>query len=190
MVRTIKFLRTLAKGPTVISSTFLDKALETGKVPPVNDYILKDKENEDKFGVKITTAVSRARANKGKLLWGVPVYCTSDIRNGPDSYQAIAEANGAIFKLYKARSGTTIRPTTAEEDGGAAPEPVYLLSSNTTAEKRLWPRFEEMARNGNMEPRIVSADWLLDVAMRQQMTFDPKYLATNFFDNDDGKEIA
>ncbi|TDZ33980.1 BRCT-containing protein 1 [Colletotrichum spinosum] len=182
MVRTVKFLRTLAKGPTILSSTFIDAALDKGEKPDPEDYLLEDKENEKKFGVKIETAVSRARANLGKLLWSVPIYCTAEISNGHESYKAIAEANGAMFKLYRARSGTTIKPTTSEEDGGAAPEPVYLLSSASPPERALWPKFEAMARKGNMEPRIVAADWLLDVTMRQQIMFDEKYLVHNFFD--------
>ncbi|TQN66191.1 BRCT-containing protein 1 [Colletotrichum shisoi] len=182
MVRTVKFLKTLAKGPTILSSDFIDAALDTGEVPDPDEFLLNDKENEKKFGVTIETAVSRARANLGKLLWTVPIYCTANICNGPDSYKAIAEANGAMFKLYRARSGTTIKPTTEEEDGGAPPEPVYLLSSNSAEERSLWPKFEEMARKGHMDPRIVAADWLLDVAMTQQVSFDEKYLARNFFD--------
>ncbi|KAF6818869.1 BRCT-containing protein 1 [Colletotrichum musicola] len=185
MVRTVKFLKTLAKGPTILSSKFIDEALDSGEAPDPEDFLLKDDENEKRFGVSIETAVSRARANLGKLLWTVPIYCTAEITNGPDSYRAIAEANGAMFKLYRARSGTTIKPTTEEEDGGAPAEPVYLLSSNSAAERALWPKFEDMARKGHMEPRIVAADWLLDVAMRQQVTFDEKYLVSNFWNQKD-----
>ncbi|KAF9876192.1 brct domain-containing protein [Colletotrichum karsti] len=181
MVRTVKFLKTLAKGCSILSSKFIDEALDKGEVPDPEDFLLVDKESEQKFGVELVTAVSRARANLGKLLWTVPIYCTEQIKNGPDCFKAIAEANGAMFKLYRARSGTTIKPTTAEEDGGAPPEPVYLLSSNSLQERALWPKFEEMARKGHMEPRIVAADWLLDMAMRQQLSFDEKYLVKNFF---------
>lgn len=160
----------------MISSTFIDKALEDGAVPDVDSFILKDKDAETRFDFKLQLSVGRAKANRGRLLQGVPVYCTENIRNGSDSYKAIAEANGAIFKLYRARSGITIKPTTAEEDGGAAPDPVYLLSGVSKEEKQMWARFKEMAEKGNMEPRIVSADWLLDVAMAQQVRFDKKFL--------------
>ncbi|KAG7286151.1 hypothetical protein NEMBOFW57_008455 [Staphylotrichum longicolle] len=175
MVRTMKFLRCLAKGPDVINSTFITACIESGKRPPIKDHRLVDKAAEARFGVNIEKAVNRARANRGRLLWGLPIYCTADIPNGVDAFKNIAEANGAIFKVYRARSGTTIKPTTVEEDGGAEPEPVYLLSGASPAERQLWPRFQEMARKGNMEPRIVMADWLLDVAMRQELVFDPKY---------------
>ncbi|KAM0331568.1 hypothetical protein ACHAQA_003246 [Verticillium albo-atrum] len=181
MVRTVKFLRTIAKGVTVLSSEFIEKALADGKAPDPDDHILVDEENEAKFGVSLQTAVSRARANNGNLLRGLPIYCTSGIRNGPESFQPIVQANGAQFLTYNARSGTTIKATTAEEDGGAAPDPVYLLTSDTAEEKKLWPKFASMAEKGHMEPRIVAADWLLDVAMTQRVTFDEKYLAENFF---------
>lgn len=180
IVRTVKFLRNLSKGATVLSSEWVEECLDTGDVPPPEDYLLKDKENEKKFGFKLQASVERAKKNMGKLLWGVPIYCTSSIKNGTDSYKAIADANGAIFLVYAARSGTTIKPTKPEEDEGA-PEPVYLLSTQGPEEKRLWPRFEAMARQGNMEPRIVAPDWLLDVVMKQELGFDKKYLVANFF---------
>lgn len=113
------------------------------------------------------------------MLWGVPIYCTTQIKSGPDSYRPVAEANGAIFKTYNGRS-STIKPTKPEEDS-QGPEPVYLLSSNSKAERDLWPRFEKMAKDGNMLPRVVSSDWLLKVAMSQEVTFAQKDLAVNFF---------
>jgi hypothetical protein len=181
VVRTKKFLIGLAKGAEILDSAFLDACLETGEQADPLDFILKDKENEAKFDVTLKQAVARARQNNGKLLRHVPIYCTADVKNGVDSFQAIAEANGAIFKIYRARSGTTIKPTTEEQDGGAAPDPVYLLSGNLPSEKALWPRFEKMAREGHMEPRIVIADWLLDVAMRQELFFRDAYLASKFY---------
>ncbi|KAH7175623.1 hypothetical protein EDB81DRAFT_874463 [Dactylonectria macrodidyma] len=181
VVRTVKFLCALARGPTVISSTFIDKILETGKTPDVEDFILQDKETENRYNFSLDKSVARAKSNRGKLLLGIPIYCTEKIRNGPESYKAIAEANTAIFMIYRARSGTTIRPTTAEEDGNAPPEPVYLLSSNSPEEKALWGRFRDMAHKGNMEPRVVAPDWLLDVAMAQQVRFDKKFLVENFY---------
>lgn len=181
IVRTVKFLRALARGPTVISSDFVDAVLQSGKVPDVEDYLLQDSEAEKRFDIKLERSVARAKANRGKLLSGIPIYCTDQIRNGPESYRVIAEANGALFMLYRARSGTTIKPTTAEEDGNAPPEPVYLLSSGSKAERELWERFREMATKGNMEPRVVAPDWLLDVAMAQKVRFDEKFLVENFY---------
>ncbi|KAI1336992.1 BRCT domain-containing protein [Xylariaceae sp. FL0016] len=180
LVRTVKFLRNLSKGVPVISSTWIEDCLDTKRVQNPMKYVLKDKANEKKFGLKLQDSVKRARQNNGKLLWNVPVYCTSGIKNGPDSYRAIAEANGAIFMTYGPRSGSTIRTKGPDEDEAEA-EPVYLLTTSAPDEKKLWRKFEEMAHKGNMEPRVVASDWLLDIVMRQEVDFDEKYLATNFF---------
>jgi len=164
----------------VLSTDFIEAAIESGEMPSPDDFLLKDPAAEKKYDIKLERSSSRAKSNKGRLLQGIPIYCTEKIRNGPDCYRSIAEGNGAIFKIYRARSGTTIKPTTAEEDGGAPPEPVYLLSNNTPEDKQVWSRFKEMAESGHMEPRIVAPDWLLDVAMAQQVRFDKKYLVERF----------
>ncbi|KAI1174341.1 BRCT domain-containing protein [Nemania sp. FL0916] len=180
LVRTVKFLRNLSKGAVVLSSEWVEDCLDKKQMLDPDEYILKDKENEKRFGMKLETSVRRAQANKGHLLSGIPIYCTAGIKNGTESYQAIAEANGAIFMVYGPRSGSTIRPTNPEDDEGG-PEPVYLLSTSTPDEKKLWKRFEDMARKGNMEPRVVASDWLLDVVMKQEVGFEKKYLVNNFF---------
>ncbi|KAK8034612.1 hypothetical protein PG993_009607 [Apiospora rasikravindrae] len=180
LVRTVKFLRNLSRGATVVSSSWIETCLDTGEVPPPTDYLLKDKENEQKMGLKLQTSVARAAANKGRLLRGLPIYCTASIKNGTESYKVIAEANGAQFLVYGPRSGTTIKPTSPDEDP-EGPDPVYLLSTANPEEKKLWKKFEDMARQGNMEPRVVASDWLLDVVMKQELSFDKKYLVTNFF---------
>lgn len=180
IVRTVKFLRNLATGAAVIDSNWIEKCLDTGEFYEPEEFFLKDEENEGKFDFQLKESVERARKNKGKLLWGIPVYCTAGIKNGVESYKAIAEANGAMFMVYSARSGTTIKPTRPEEDEGG-PEPVYLLSTNDPDERKLWKRFEKMASEGNMEPRVVASDWLLDVVIRQEVSWNERYLVSNFF---------
>ncbi|TGJ81739.1 hypothetical protein E0Z10_g7007 [Xylaria hypoxylon] len=180
LVRTVKFLRNLSKGAVVLSSNWIEECLDTKQVPAPDNYILKDTENEKRFGLKLETSIQRAQKNKGQLLAGIPIYCTAGIKNGIESYQAIAEANSAIFMVYGPKSGSTIRPTKPEDDE-LGPEPVYLLSTSTPEEKKLWKRFEDMARKGNMEPRVVASDWLLDVVMKQEVSFDMKYLVAHFF---------
>jgi len=175
MVRTKKFLCALASGPTIVSSEFIDVCLQKGLITPVKDFILKDHDNEKKFGLKLKDAVTRARSNKRNLLRRVPVYCTEQIPNGADTYKAIAESNGATFCLYRGRGGAMIKPTKPEEDDGP-PESVYLLSGTRPEERKLWSKFEDMAKAGNMIPQIVGYHWLLDVAMAQELKWDDKYL--------------
>ena len=181
MVRTVKFLVTLARGVPVLDSKFLEDCLDQGELENFDNYHLVDEANEKKYNVKLSHAVARAKANKGKLLWNTPIYCTEGINHGHESYKQVAQANGAIFKVYRARSGTTIKPTTAEEDGGDDPDPVYLISSDGADERKLWPKFRKMAEDGHMKPLVVKSDWLLDVAMRQQVFFKKSYLVENAF---------
>ncbi|ESZ91073.1 hypothetical protein SBOR_8536 [Sclerotinia borealis F-4128] len=173
MVRTRKFLVGLAHGPTVVSDKYIEACIKAGKMLDVEDFPLEDTENEKKHKVKLKDALTRARANKGRLLNTVPIYCTTDIDNGFETYKDIAEVNGATFGVYKGRP--TIKPTKPEDDEGP-PEPVYLISSDKNSEQALYSKFEEMAKAGNMEPRIVKVEWLLDVAMSQQIKWDKKYL--------------
>lgn len=135
--------------------------------------LLKDDEHEKKFNVKLKDVVARARANKRSLLRRVPVYSTLAIPNGADTYKAIVEANGGMFKTFTGKP--TIKEVDPEDDEGPA-EPVYLISGLTPAERSLWPKFTDMARKGNMIPRIVDTEWILDVALSQQHKWSEKYL--------------
>ncbi|RFU35403.1 hypothetical protein B7463_g997, partial [Scytalidium lignicola] len=178
IVRTQKFLCVLAASPIILSSEFVDKCIVEGELPDVNDYLLKDKENEKKFDMKLKDSLARAKANKRQLLRGIPIYCTAEVPNGPDTYKSIVEANGGLFYVYRARSGASIRQVNPEEDESGG-EPVYLVTGLRPEERKLWPKFEEMAKGGNMEPRIVQPEWLLEVALSQELKWKSKYLATN-----------
>lgn len=173
MVRTKKFLTALAFGPVVLSTDFIDACMEADEIPRTKDYLLKDEKNEEKFNIKLKDALARAKKHPKRLLDGVVIYCTETIPNGPDTYKAIVEANGGHFAIYRGRGGTVIKPTDEEEE---EEEPVYLLSGPKAEEKRLWPKFEQMARDGKMEPRVVITEWLLDTAMSQEIRWDESYL--------------
>ena len=142
----------------------------------MDDFLLKDPKNEKKFSINLKNVVSRAKVNKRHLLKGVPIYCTPGIDNGPETFQAIVEANGGFLLAYRGRGGSMIKPTRPEEDE-FGPEPVYLLTSQKPSDRQLWPKFEEMAKVGNMIPRIVRSEWLLDTAMSQQSVWKDEYLA-------------
>ncbi|KAG4410729.1 hypothetical protein IFR04_016138 [Cadophora malorum] len=174
IVRTQKFLCALATGPTIVNSNYIDQCTKTHKLPKVENFLLKDVESEKRFGVKLKDVIARAKTNERNLLFRVPIYCTPKIDN-PGIYQSIVEANGGTFASYRGRP--MIKKISAEEDDGPA-EPVYLLTGEHPEERKLWPKFEEMARDGNMIPRIVPVEWLLDVAMAQQHKWSDKFLVT------------
>lgn len=179
MVRTQKFLCALASGATILSSDFIDVCLETGEMPPVEKYLLRDVLNEKRFRLKLKDAVRRAKVNSRRLLQDVAVCCTAEITNGPDTFKAIVEANGGTFFVYRGRGGFVLKRDGNEDEEEHHEEPIYLLSGVKPEEKRLWPRFEQMARDGGMVPRIVVTEWLLDTAMSQDIKWDDGYLTIN-----------
>ncbi|KHJ33684.1 putative brct domain-containing protein [Erysiphe necator] len=176
IVRTKKFLCAIAFGPVVVSTDFLDACLESKDTPDVCDYLLNDLENEKRFGVKLKDALARARENKHNLLRNVPIYCTEVVPNTPETYKDIVEANGGTFGIFRGRQ--IIKKKNPKDDDEPA-EPVYLISGTIKQEKNLWPKFAKMAREGNMIPRIVITEWLLDTAMAQELRWDIKYLLYN-----------
>lgn len=176
VVRTQKFLCALAYGPIIVSADFIDSCLKKGDIADVNKFLLKDTENERKFSVKLKDSLARAKANKRSLLRRVPIYCTENIPNGPSTYKSIVEANGGTFAVYRGRP--VIKKISPEEDTDPA-EPVYLVTGLKPEERKLWPKFIEMAEAGNMIPRIVQTEWLLDVAMSQKQKWNDSYSALN-----------
>ncbi|KAK2590478.1 regulator of Ty1 Transposition [Conoideocrella luteorostrata] len=90
IVRTVKFLCSLARGAVVLRSDFIETVLETREVPDANDFILNDEGAEKRYNFKLERSMARAKANRGKLLQGVPVYCTEKIRNGQEPTADIA----------------------------------------------------------------------------------------------------
>lgn len=65
-----------------------------------DEYILKDKENEKKYDIKLSKLVVCVKVYCGCFLWLVVVYCIDKICNGLESYWVVVEVNGVIFKMY------------------------------------------------------------------------------------------
>ena len=178
ILRTLKFLCGLIRGATIINTTFIDRVLESPReVLDPKDFPLQDAEGERTNNMKLTKSVARARANGGKLLWGIPVYCTPHVRHGARTYEAIARACHATWKTYDGKHSTIKKVSPEEEGGVVGPDPVYLLASGAAADKELFGKFRKMAKDGNMEARIVTPDWLLDAVMRQEVGYDGKFAA-------------
>lgn len=176
LIRTKKFLCALASGPVVISTDFIEACVKVkkGEMPKPDNFLLKDDAKEKEFRVKLKDVVARAKANKRSLLRRVPIYVTSGVPNKPDTYKEIVEANGGTFAIYTGKV-PTIKKVNPEDDEGPA-EPVYLITGQKSEEIQLWPKFMAEAKDGNMIPRIVDPEWLLDVALSQQQKWSDRYL--------------
>ncbi|KZF26292.1 BRCT domain-containing protein, partial [Xylona heveae TC161] len=174
ILRTQKFICSIASGPTVISTDFVDHCLENGELLSPEAFLLNDPEKERLFDFKLKDAISRAKSNKRGLLRGRTIYCTENVHGGFGTYKNIIEANGGHCQLYRARAGATAplrKAAQGIESNGIEGELAYsyLISDPSPEEKRLWNRFEDLARKQGSTPRIVSADWILNVAMSQTL---------------------
>ncbi|KAI9735237.1 MAG: hypothetical protein M1834_001827 [Cirrosporium novae-zelandiae] len=56
-----------------------------------------------------------------------------------------------------------------DESNDDKPTYIYLLSGEKPSERSLWPKFKQMVQRNGYIPRIVKADWLLDMAMGQRV---------------------
>ncbi|KAI9887423.1 MAG: hypothetical protein M1823_000760 [Watsoniomyces obsoletus] len=212
MIRTQKFITALAFAPIVVSTEYITQCVEKNSLPPsTNEYLLRDEASEKRLGINLQDSLARAKRNKGTLLKGHVVYCTPGVLGGMETYKAIVEANGGQCLLLKPRnSGGLVMPTAKmkmkgkaganghgdgdgdegetlgddDEGGGEGKRYIYLLSGETTEEKKLWGKFRQMVDHqmensddglGKVYPRIVRTEWLLDVAMSQLMNSGEGY---------------
>ena len=173
MIRTVKFISTLAFAPIIISTDFVDHCLSDDEVPPVKDFLLHDVETEKRLGFKLTEALERAKANKRGLLKGSKICCTPTIANGVDTFKSIVEANGGHCEVFRPRSGLTWDG--GHEETGYEEKVVYLLSSESQEERKLHDKFIQAASEHDLEARVVKFDWLLDAALSQQVKWDKRY---------------
>ena len=182
IVRTKKFICALAHGPTVITLDYIEQCLSTDKRLDPEDFLLKETPEESAKGYKLSESIERARVNKCRLLRNYTVYCTEHVHGGFDCYKAIIEENGGKCLLYRARATSTAiasRASGPDMDGNdtalSTPEYLYLVSSTRPEDAKLWPKFRQMAQEKGKIPRIVNNDWVLDMALRQEIHWRDTY---------------
>lgn len=173
IVRTAKFLTALAQAPTILSTDYIEACLAEETLLDPGNYLLEDAEYEKKHNVSLRKALQNAKVNEGRLLANMRIYCSEKINGGFDTMQAIAEANGTSLTTYRGRHMTvpSRRAGSHEEagDGGAVDDEIYLLSSGTDVEKRLYPKFISAIEASRHKARVLSSEWLLTTALRQEM---------------------
>ena len=171
-----------------MSTDYIDACVKADRRLDPADYPLVDKAGEKRLDVNLSQALARARLNKGTLLRGHTVYCTELIRGGYDTYKAICEANGGFCALYRGRTMNHVGPKkrlsegsddeeTEDEDDRLSTD-VYLMTSNSTEEAKLWPKFRQMIQNSGKNPVIIRNDWILDLALSQEIRWKDSYEVT------------
>ena len=181
LLRTQKFLCALAYAPVVISTDFVDDCISTNERLEAEDYALIDVEGEKRLGMNLAQTLTRAKANKRRLLHGYNIYCTETIHGGFETYKSIIDANGGKCLLYRGRAASNTSSRITIADGATegaqadAPEYLYLLSGQSPEEARLWPKFRQMAEGLGKTPRIAKTDWMLDLSLSQKVRWLDSY---------------
>ncbi|KAL9101485.1 MAG: hypothetical protein Q9163_003256 [Psora crenata] len=183
IVRTEKFICALAHAPMIISTDYVDDCLaENRRLDPVQ-YPLQDTEYEKRLGYRMTDAIERAKLNQGQLLRKHSIYCTEGVHGGFDTYKAITEVNGGKCMLYRGRPASNPALRAAREEDPSDSESgqteyMYLLSGTSPDEAKLWPKFRSMAEAMGKTPLVVRTDWLLNLAISQQIIWTDTYTLT------------
>ena len=158
----------------MLETSFLDRCLAENALLNIDDFLLKDAEGEQRYNVELSSALERAKRNQGKLLAGHTVYATEVVHGGFDTYKDIVEANGGSCILYKGRS-VSIAPKNDLCEGSRSEDMVYLISGASSLESKLWSKFKSMVQSAGRVPRIVKTDWMLDLALSQEIRWGEHY---------------
>ncbi|OJJ49364.1 hypothetical protein ASPZODRAFT_60475 [Penicilliopsis zonata CBS 506.65] len=174
ILRTPKFVSALAYGPAIVSTDFITQCLKKDELLDPSAFPLQDKASEEKFGFSLAEATIKAKRNKNKLLDGYRIYCVESIRGGFDTFKSIVEANGGKCAIFRGRITLASPAEDSEDDddmnaSNKGRSEICLLSSQTPDHSKLWPRFRQMVYDIGRTPRIVHVDWLLDIAMSQEL---------------------
>ena len=182
VVRTLKFVAALADGPQLVNSEYLDYAIKHNKLPDAKKYPLDDREFKKQHGINLSDAITRAKQNKHRLLKDFTIFCTEKAKF--DVYKDIVAANGGKCLKWDNRT-TSVNASkrkiesqpkevsqNLEEDEG---DVLYLISEPQKSEIKLWSKFRELADRHDMVPRVVSTEWLLNVAMAQKIHWKPEW---------------
>jgi hypothetical protein len=147
------------------------------------------------MGFKLLHGLERARSNGHALLKGWQIFCTEKVKGGFETYKAIVNANGGICTLWRGRTTLQVSKrsfTIASADSGSSDEIaeehttmvsqdveenniLFLVSGTSKEEVASWDKFRHQARIADMGGLIVKTDWLLAVAMQQQIVLPQKW---------------
>lgn len=190
LLRTRKFLAALAVAPEVVSTEYLDYALQRNQLHDTCQFPLLDRDGEERFGIRLRDTLDRAKTNQRRLLRGWTIYVTERISSGYDTFANLIDMNGGTAIAYRGRTGIVLpkkRKSRTEDDEGRGPEAenqggeeeetdfVYLVSSTADEEVKTWATFRKTAEKQGRKPRIVKTDWLLNLCMDQRVSWDGKW---------------
>lgn len=184
VLRTPKFVNALAYAPVIVNHDFITQCLKQNELMNPADFPLVDEIAEKRLGLSLGDMTARAKKNQNKLLQGYRIYCIESIRGGFDAFRSIAVANGGDCTVFRGRVSMPgqSRHEDSDDDSSEDDDPsrndIYLLSGVDPGHGKLWPRFRQLVQSIGKTPRIVRVDWLLDIAMSQDLRATDGYELT------------
>lgn len=166
MVRTEKFCCALAKAPIIVTTEWPQACLREERIVDPELFILHDSEGEERLKMNLKESLGRARQNDGKLLQGQTIYCAPGVHGGFETYRRIVEANGGVCVAFRMAKKAVNVPDS---------DKLVLLSGDDAGDKKLWKPFLKIAKNTGKDAVIYKPDWLLDLAMTQQVVWSDSY---------------
>ncbi|XP_022612277.1 mediator of DNA damage checkpoint protein 1 [Seriola dumerili] len=93
--RTVKFLCAVAKGIPIVTTHWLEKSGKAGSFLSPNAYVVKDPEQEKKFGFRLQESLRIASSQP--LLQGYEIHVTKSVKPEPVQMKDIISCSGATF---------------------------------------------------------------------------------------------
>lgn len=160
VMRTPNFLAGVAAGVAIVGPSWLDEVAAQGRCVDTQGHELKHVPSENEFKVTLSIALSRARQHRekgGRMLTGMTIYCTENIKGGVGTIADIVKHNGGTCLTYK---GLDVNVGKHHEG------PAYLVT--LPRDRAVWEKFVTAAHKKGREARVVSSDWLLRIALTQK----------------------
>jgi hypothetical protein len=131
-------------------------------------YLLRDRENEAKYGTKLEQTVARARENNRQLFKPYQIYIASNVP-GLASLRRIVEANGgevrAVSNAIKGRAKVLRSDYLRTVDQ-------ILVCTDSIEDAALRGKFEEEVREGGMPWGMYTSEWIMRSVLKQEIAND------------------
>jgi hypothetical protein len=182
IVRTEKFLCAIAYGPVVVSldwvedclaqETLLGKSLLFDLTLAPEDYLLQDRSNEEKYGMRLEQSIIKARKNNRKLFKDYQIYISTAAK-GHVAIQHIVEVNGGEARIVS--HNLKQRGKILRSDHLKPAENKVLICTREKDDKDLRAKFKEETMAEGYSCLIFSSEWIMRCVLRQEIREDNEF---------------
>jgi hypothetical protein len=129
-------------------------------------YLLRDKDNEKKWNMRLEQSVVKARTNNRQLLKDYRVYISTHVK-GNQALLRILETHGAEARIVS--NAIKGRAKVLRTDYLKTVENQVLVCTPSADDKALREKFREEVREAGLEARLYSSEWIMISVLRQEI---------------------